>query len=88
MAGTGTKRSDPGGVHFTTGLATKMSVADITTPTEAELITAFGAASSHGLDSGQCMIFVTNDNGANTSYRIVLCDGTKYAFSAALTVAA
>lgn len=87
MAGTGTKMSDPGGVHFTTGIATKMSIADITTPTEAELVSAFGAASSHGLDAGQCMLFVTNDNGANASYRLILCDGTKYSFSAALTVA-
>lgn len=84
----GTKMLDPKGVDIVGGVGTKISSADITTPTEAELISAFGTAASHGLRAGECKIFVTNDNGANTSYRIVLCDGTKYSFSAALTVAA
>lgn len=83
----GTKMQDAGGVDISNGVGTKISIGDITTPTEAELITAFGTAASHMLSPGECKIFVTNDAGANTSYRIILCDGTKYSFSAALTVA-
>jgi hypothetical protein len=75
------EEKDDGGVHFTNGVGTRVDASNVTTPTEAELIAAFGPASKN---AGK--VFIQDDNGAGTTIKIVVCTGTKYAF-AALTVA-
>lgn len=72
---------DVGGVEVTNGIATKVDVSNVTTPTAAELIAAFGPAASN---AGK--LFLQDDNGADTTVKLVACNGTSY-FFAALTKA-
>lgn len=83
----GTKMSDAGGVDVSGGVGTKLDRSNVTTPTAAELIAAYGTAASHGLSSGEAKIFVQDDNAADTTVKIVVCNGTSYYF-VALTKAA
>jgi len=76
MAGP-TEFRDDGGVLITNGVATKVDRSNVTTPTAAELIAAFGAAASN---TGK--IFLQDDNGAGTTVKIIACDGASYFFVA------
>lgn len=69
--------------RFNAGIQTKVDVSNVTTPTAAELIAAFGpAANNRGL------LVINDDNGADTTVKIIACNGTSYFFSASLTKAA
>lgn len=59
------------------GVATKVDVSNVTTPTAAELIAAFGAAASN---AGK--IFIQDDNAGDTTVKLVACNGTSYYFVA------
>ncbi len=74
---------DVGGVRCLTGVATRVDVSNVTTPTAAELIAAFGPAADNA-----GMILINDDNGADTTVKIIVCNGTSYFFSASLTKAA
>jgi len=76
-----TQFKDIDGVRFTNGVATAVNTANVTTPTAAELIAAFGTAASQ---AGK--IFIQDDNGADTTVKLVVSNGTSY-FFAALTKA-
>lgn len=78
-----TVNKDVGGVRFLTGVATKVDVSNVTTPTAAELIAAFGPAADNA-----GMLFINDDNAADTTVKIIVCNGTSYYFSASLTKAA
>jgi hypothetical protein len=78
-----TVNQDVGGVQCTQGVGTKVDVTNVTTPTAAELIAAFGPAASN-----RGMVFISDDNGADTTVKIIVCTGTSYFFSASLTKAA
>lgn len=58
------------------GLKTKVATNNVndTTPTAAELITSFGAASAVGAG----FVGVVNDNAGGTNFYIVATDGTSY----------
>lgn len=60
------------------GLQTKVAVNNVndTTPTSAELVTAFGTAASNGAG----FVGVVNDAGAGTNFYIVASEGTSYYF--------
>lgn len=76
-----TQFRDLDGVRAVNGIATAVNTADVTTPTAAELIAAFGSAASQ---VGK--IFIQDDNGANTTVKLVVSNGSSY-FFAALTKA-
>ena len=78
-----TVNRDLGGQTFTNGVGTMVDVTNVTTPTAAELIAAFGPASGN---AGK--IFIQDDNGADTTIKLIVCNGTSYYFSASLTKAA
>lgn len=84
----GTKMDDPAGVDVAGGIGTKLDRSNVTTPTAAELIAAYGTAASHGLRAGEAKIFVQDDNGADTTVKLIVTNGTSYFFSASLTKAA
>ena len=65
------------------GVATKISIADVTTPTAAELNSAFGAASAN-----KGKIYISDDNNANTTVKLIVSNGTSWYFSASLAKAA
>lgn len=77
-----TTMKDVNGVVAINGIGTKVDVTNVTTPTAAELIAAFGAASTN---TGK--IFIQDDNNADTTVKIIACNGTSYYF-VALTKAA
>ena len=59
------------------GIGTKVDASNVTTPTAAELIAAYGpAASNRGL------VAIQDDNGADTTVKLVVCNGTSYFFVA------
>ena len=74
---------DPGGVQIVDGVATKVDVSNVTTPTAAELIAAFGTAA---VNAGK--VWIQDDNNADTTVKIIVCNGTSFYFSASLTKAA
>jgi hypothetical protein len=76
-----TQFKDIDGVRFTNGVATAVNTANVTTPTAAELIAAFGTAASQ---AGK--VFIQDDNGADTTVKLIVSNGTSY-FFAALTKA-
>lgn len=76
-----TQFKDVDGVRFANGVATKVDVSNVTTPTAAELISAFGSAASQ---SGK--VFIQDDNNADTTVKLVVSNGTSY-FYVALTKA-
>jgi len=76
-----TQFKDIDGVRFTNGVATKVDVSDVTTPTAAELVAAFGSAASQ---AGK--VFIQDDAGGDTTVKLVVSNGTSY-FFAALTKA-
>lgn len=78
-----TVNRDVGGVTFTEGVATKVDVSNVTTPTAAELIAAFGAAA---INAGK--IWIQDDNNADTTVKLIACNGTSFYYSASLTKAA
>lgn len=73
----GTVNRDVGGVSYTEGVGTRVDLSNVTTPTAAELIAAFGPAAGN-----RGMIFINDDNNADTTVRIVACNGTSYFFAA------
>jgi hypothetical protein len=72
-----TQFKDVDGVRFTQGVATKVDVSNVTTPTAAELIAAFGTAASQ---AGK--VFIQDDNNADTTVKLVVSNGTSYFFVA------
>jgi hypothetical protein len=72
-----TQFKDVDGVRFTQGVATKVDVSNVTTPTAAELIAAFGTAA---LQAGK--VFIQDDNNADTTVKLVVSNGTSYFFVA------
>ena len=72
-----TQFKDVNGVRFTNGVATKVDVSNVTTPTAAELVSAFGSAASQ---SGK--VFIQDDNNADTTVKLVVSNGTSYFFVA------
>lgn len=78
-----TDMKDVNGVRAINGIGTKVDISNVTTPTAAELIAAFGAASTN---AGK--IFINDDAGADTTVKLIVCNGTSYFFSASLTKAA
>ena len=72
-----TQFKDIDGVRFTNGVATKVDVSDVTTPTAAELISAFGSAASQ---AGK--VFIQDDDGADTAVKLIVSNGTSYFFVA------
>lgn len=77
-----TEFKDDGGIKVTGGVATKIDTSNVTTPTAAELVAAFGSAASQ---AGK--IFIQDDNNADTTVKIIVSNGTSYYWSAALTKA-
>jgi hypothetical protein len=77
-----TQFRDVDGVRATNGIATAVNTANVTTPTAAELVSAFGSAASQ---VGK--IFIQDDNNADTTVKIVVSNGSSYYF-VALTKAA
>ena len=76
-----TQFRDVDGVRAVNGIATAINAADVTTPTAAELISAFGSAASQ---IGK--VFIQDDAGADTTVKLVVSNGSSY-FFAALTKA-
>lgn len=76
-----TQFRDLDGVRVVNGIATAVNTANVTTPTAAELIAALGSAASQ---VGK--VFIQDDNGADTTVKLVVSNGTSY-FFAALTKA-
>lgn len=76
-----TQFKDVDGVRVTNGVATKIDTSNVTTPTAAELVAAYGSAASQ---AGK--VFIQDDNGADTTVKLVVSNGTSY-FYAALTKA-
>lgn len=72
-----TQFRDVDGVRAVNGIATAVNTADVTTPTAAELVSAFGSAASQ---VGK--IFIQDDNGANTTVKLVVSNGSSYYFAA------
>lgn len=72
-----TVHKDVGGILVVDGVATKVDTSNVTTPTEAELVAAFGPAASN---AGK--VFIQDDNGANTAVKLVVCNGSSYFFAA------
>lgn len=78
-----TDMKDVNGVRAVNGIGTKIDVSNVTTPTAAELIAAYGTAASQ---VGR--IFIQDDNNADTTVKLIISNGTSYYFSASLTKAA
>jgi hypothetical protein len=72
-----TQFKDVNGVAVVNGVATKVDKSNVTTPTAAELIAAFGSAASQ---AGK--VFIQDDNGADTTIKLVVSNGTSYFFVA------
>ena len=72
-----TEFKDVDGVKVTNGVATKVDTSDVTTPTDAELVAAFGTAASQ---AGK--VFIQDDNGGDTTVKLVVSNGTSYYFAA------
>lgn len=72
-----TQFKDVDGVRVVNGVATAVNTANVTTPTAAELIAAFGSAASQ---VGK--VFIQDDNGADTTVKLVVSNGTSYYFAA------
>lgn len=72
-----TEFKDVDGVKVTNGVATKVDTSDVTTPTAAELVAAFGTAASQ---AGK--VFIQDDNGGDTTVKLVVSNGTSYYFAA------
>ena len=76
-----TQFRDLDGVRAVNGIATAVNTADVTTPTNAELVAALGSAASQ---VGK--VIIQDDAGANTTVKLVVSNGSSY-FFAALTKA-
>lgn len=72
-----TQFRDLDGVRVVNGVATAVNTANVTTPTAAELIAAFGSAASQ---IGK--VFIQDDNGADTTVKLIVSNGTSYYFAA------
>lgn len=72
-----TQFKDVDGVRVVNGVATAVNTANVTTPTAAELIAAFGSAASQ---VGK--VFIQDDNGADTTVKLVVSNGVSYYFAA------
>lgn len=72
-----TQFKDVDGVAIVNGVATKVDTSNVTTPLNSELETAFGSAASQ---AGK--IFIQDDNGANTTVKLVVSNGTSYFYAA------
>jgi hypothetical protein len=72
-----TQFRDLDGVRAVNGIATAVNTANVTTPTAAELVTAFGSAASQ---IGK--VFIQDDNGADTTVKLIVSNGTSYYFAA------
>ena len=71
-----------GTVPTSTGLVDAL-VYGTADPDDAELIAAFGPAADNA-----GMVFINDDNGADTTVKLILCNGISYYFSASFTKAA
>lgn len=60
---------------FEVGICTNVNTANVTTPTAAELISAFGAAANN-----RGLVMIQDDNNADTTVRLIVCNGTSYYF--------
>lgn len=72
-----TQFKDVDGVRFVNGVATAVNTANVTTPTAAELVSALGSAASQ---VGK--VYIQDDNGADTTVKLVVSNGTSYYFVA------
>lgn len=72
-----TQFKDVDGVAVVNGVATKVDKSDVTTPTSAELVAAFGSAASQ---VGK--VYIQDDAGANTTVKLVISNGSSYYFVA------
>jgi len=72
-----TEHKDVDGILVVNGVATKVDTSNVTTPTAAELVAAFGSAASQ---AGK--VFIQDDNGANTAVKLVVSNGSSYFFVA------
>jgi hypothetical protein len=72
-----TEFKDVDGIKVTNGVATKVDTSNVTTPTAAELVAAFGTAASQ---AGK--VFIQDDNGGDTTVKLVVSNGTSYYFAA------
>lgn len=72
-----TVHNDVDGLLVVNGVATKVDTSNVTTPTAAELVAAFGSAASQ---AGK--VFIQDDNGANTTVKLVVSNGSSYFFVA------
>ena len=77
-----TQFKDVDGVRVANGVATAVNTANVTAPTAAVLVSAFGSAASQ---VGK--IFIQDDDGADTTVKLVVSNGASYYF-VALTKAA
>jgi hypothetical protein len=73
-----TQFRDVDGVAVANGVATRVDKSNVTTPTAAELVAAFGSAASQ---VGK--VYIQDDNGADTTVKLVISNGTSYYFVAA-----
>jgi hypothetical protein len=76
-----TQFRDLDGVRAVNGIATAVNTANVTTPTAAELIAAFGSAASQ---IGK--VFIQDDNGADTTVKLIVSNGTSYYFAALIRI--
>lgn len=72
-----TQFRDLDGVRAVNGIATAVNTADVTTPTNAELVAALGSAASQ---VGK--VIIQDDAGANTTVKLVVSNGSSYFFVA------
>lgn len=72
-----TVHNDVDGIHVVNGVATKIDTSNVTTPTAAELVAAYGSAASQ---AGK--VFIQDDNGGNTTVKLVVSNGSSYFFVA------
>jgi uncharacterized iron-regulated protein len=63
--------------NFELGLTTRVDTSNVTTPTAAELIAAYGAAANN-----KGLVAIQDDNNADTTVKAVFCNGTSYFFVA------
>ena len=75
---------DKDGVKAQNGLLTKVDTTNVTTPTAAEITAVYGAPT---LANNTGRIIIQDDNGADTTVKIIVSNGQSWFFSADLTKA-
>lgn len=79
-----TKFQDKDGVQAVNGILTKVDITNVTTPTAAEITAVYGAPT---LAKNKGRIIIQDDNGADTTVKIIVSNGQSWFFSASLTKA-